>query len=311
MTNREHLETLCPEMAKHSEDVVRHLGRNDACWCGSGRKYKACHAAFDDKLKKYSLMGKITPDHSILKTPEQVAKIKESCAVNIAILDRIEKEIHEGMATSEIDKIVYDMSVEAGGIPAPLNYEGYPYSVCTSVNEQVCHGFPSDKVILKSGDIVNVDCSTILNGFFSDSSRMFCIGEVSEEKQRLVKITREACYEGLKYCKPWGFLGDVGQAVHDYCYDNGYTVVREIGGHGVGLEFHEDPWVGYHSRKGTEMLLVPGMIFTIEPMVNMGKEDIVTDKDNGWEVSTKDGKPSAQWEIMVLITEEGNEVLCW
>lgn len=311
MTNREHLETLCPEMAKHSEDVVRHLSRNDACWCGSGRKYKACHAAFDDKLKKYSLMGKITPDHSILKTPEQVAKIKESCAVNIAILDRIEKEIHEGMATSEIDKIVYDMSVEAGGIPAPLNYEGYPYSVCTSVNEQVCHGFPSDKVILKSGDIVNVDCSTILNGFFSDSSRMFCIGEVSEEKQRLVKITREACYEGLKYCKPWGFLGDVGQAVHDYCYDNGYTVVREIGGHGVGLEFHEDPWVGYHSRKGTEMLLVPGMIFTIEPMVNMGKEDIVTDKDNGWEVSTKDGKPSAQWEIMVLITEEGNEVLCW
>ena len=311
MTNREHLETLCPEMAKHSENVVRHLGRNDACWCGSGRKYKACHAAFDDKLKKYSLMGKITPDHSILKTPEQVAKIKESCAVNIAILDRIEKEIHEGMATSEIDKIVYDMSVEAGGIPAPLNYEGYPYSVCTSVNEQVCHGFPSDKVILKSGDIVNVDCSTILNGFFSDSSRMFCIGEVSEEKQRLVKITREACYEGLKYCKPWGFLGDVGQAVHDYCSDNGYPVVREIGGHGVGLEFHEDPWVGYHSRKGTEMLLVPGMIFTIEPMVNMGKEDIVTDKDNGWEVSTKDGKPSAQWEIMVLITEEGNEVLCW
>ncbi len=304
-------ETLCPEMAKHSEELVRHLSRNDACWCGSGKKYKACHAAFDDKLKKYSLMGKITPDHSILKTPEQIEKIKESCVINVAILDRIEKEIHEGMPTSEIDKIVYDMSIEAGAIPAPLNYEGYPYSVCTSVNEQVCHGFPSDKVILKSGDIVNVDCSTILNGFFSDSSRMFCIGEVSEEKKRLVQITKEACYEGLKYAKPWGFLGDVGQAVHDYCYDNGYTIVREIGGHGVGLEFHEDPWVGYHSKKGTEMLLVPGMIFTIEPMVNMGKEDIVTDKENGWEVSTKDGMPSAQWEIMVLITEDGNEVLSW
>ena len=304
-------ETLCPEMAKHSEELVRHLSRNDACWCGSGKKYKACHAAFDDKLKKYSLMGKITPDHSILKTPEQIEKIKESCVINVAILDRIEKEIHEGMPTSEIDKIVYDMSIEAGAIPAPLNYEGYPYSVCTSVNEQVCHGFPSDKVILKSGDIVNVDCSTILNGFFSDSSRMFCIGEVSEEKKRLVQITKEACYEGLKYAKPWGFLGDVGQAVHDYCYDNGYTIVREIGGHGVGLEFHEDPWVGYHSKKGTEMLLVPGMIFTIEPMVNMGKEDIVTDKKNGWEVSTKDGMPSAQWEIMVLITEDGNEVLSW
>ena len=175
-------------MAKHSEDVVRHLSRNDACWCGSGRKYKTCHAAFDDKLKKYSLMGKITPDHSILKTPEQVAKIKESCAVNIAILDRIEKEIHEGMATSEIDKIVYDMSVEAGGIPAPLNYEGYPYSVCTSVNEQVCHGFPSDKVILKSGDIVNVDCSTILNGFFSDSSRMFMIGDVDPKAKCSVSV---------------------------------------------------------------------------------------------------------------------------
>ena len=302
---------LCPEMAKHSEEVVRHLSRNDACWCGSGKKYKACHAAFDDKLKKYSLMGKITPDHSILKTPEQIEKIKESAVINVAILDRIEKEIHEGMPTSEIDKIVYDMSIEAGAIPAPLNYEGYPYSVCTSVNEQVCHGFPSDKVILKSGDIVNVDCSTILNGFFSDSSRMFCIGEVSEEKKRLVQITKEACYEGLKYAKPWGYLGDVGQAVHDYCYDNGYTIVREIGGHGVGLEFHEDPWVGYHSKKGTEMLLVPGMIFTIEPMVNMGKEDIVTDKENGWEVSTKDGMPSAQWEIMVLITEDGNEVLSW
>ncbi len=311
MTNREHNEALCPEMAKHSEEVVRKMGRNDPCWCGSGKKYKACHAAFDDKLKKYALMGKIVPDHSIIKTPEQIEKIKESAAINIAILDRIEKEIHEGMPTSEIDKIVYDMSIEAGAIPAPLNYEGYPYSVCTSVNEQVCHGFPSDKVILKSGDIVNVDCSTILNGFFSDSSRMFCIGEVSEEKKRLVQITKEACYEGLKYAKPWGFLGDVGQAVHDYCYDNGYSIVREIGGHGVGLEFHEDPWVGYHSKKGTEMLLVPGMIFTIEPMVNMGKEDIVTDKSNGWEVSTKDGKPSAQWELMVLITEDGNEVLSW
>ncbi len=311
MTNREHNEALCPEMAKHSEEVVRKMGRNDPCWCGSGKKYKACHAAFDDKLKKYALMGKIVPDHSIIKTPEQIEKIKESAAINIAILDRIEKEIHEGMPTSEIDKIVYDMSIEAGAIPAPLNYEGYPYSVCTSVNEQVCHGFPSDKVILKSGDIVNVDCSTILNGFFSDSSRMFCIGEVSEEKKRLVQITKEACYEGLKYAKPWGYLGDVGQAVHDYCYDNGYTIVREIGGHGVGLEFHEDPWVGYHSKKGTEMLLVPGMIFTIEPMVNMGKEDIVTDKSNGWEVSTKDGQPSAQWELMVLITEDGNEVLSW
>ncbi len=306
-----HRESLCPEMQKHSEEMVRKMGRNDLCWCGSGKKYKACHAAFDDKLKKYKLQGALVPQHEILKTPEQIEKIKESCKINIAILDEVGRQIREGMPTSEIDDIVARMTKEAGAIAAPLNYEGYPYSVCTSVNEQVCHGFPSKDVILKSGDIVNVDCSTILNGFFSDSSRMFCIGEVSEEKKKLVETVREAVYEGLKQVKPWGHLGDMGQAVHDYCYERGYTIVREIGGHGVGLEFHEDPWVSYHSRKGTEMLLVPGMIFTIEPMVNLGREEIVTDEANGWEVSTKDGKPSAQWEIMVLVTEDGNEVLCW
>jgi methionyl aminopeptidase len=291
--------------------MIQKIGRNDPCWCGSGKKYKACHEAFDARIRKEKMMGAIVPDHSIIKTPAQIEKIKESCKVNIAILDAIGEQIHEGMATSEIDDLVVRMTKEAGAIAAPLNYEGYPYSVCTSVNEQVCHGFPSKDVILKNGDIINCDCSTILNGYFSDSSRMFCIGEVSEEKRKLVEVTREAVYEGLKQVKPWGYLGDMGQAVHDYCYDRGYTVVREIGGHGVGLEFHEEPWVGYHSKKGTEMLLVPGMIFTIEPMVNMGKADIVTDKKNGWEVSTKDGMPSAQWEIMVLVTEEGNEVLCW
>ena len=203
------------------------------------------------------------------------------------------------------------MTTDMGGIPAPLNYEGYPYSVCTSLNDQVCHGFPSEKVILQSGDIINIDCSTILDGYFSDSSRMFCIGEISPEKQKLVDVTRECVELGLKEVKPWGFLGDMGQAVHDHAYANGYTVVREIGGHGVGLEFHEDPWVSYNSVRGQEMLMVPGMIFTIEPMVNMGGVEIYTDDRNNWEVYTKDHKPSAQWEIMVLVTETGNEVLCW
>lgn len=287
------------------------LGRNDGCWCGSGKKYKACHEAFDAKIVKYAREGHIVPSHTIIKTPSQIEKIKESCKINIAVLDEIEKQIHEGMRTSEIDKIVYEMTTDMGGIPAPLNYEGYPYSVCTSLNSQVCHGFPSDNVILKSGDIINVDCSTILDGYFSDSSRMFCIGEVSPEKKRLVEVTRECVYKGLEQVKPWGFLGDMGQAVHDHAYSNGYSIVREIGGHGVGLEFHEDPWVGYHSKKGKEMLLVPGMIFTIEPMVNMGKEDIFIDEDNDWEVYTQDDLPSAQWEIMVLVTETGHEVLCW
>lgn len=287
------------------------IGRNDPCWCGSGRKYKACHANFDDKLAKLAARGCKVPPREIIKTPEQVEKIKESAKINIAVLDYIGEHIHEGMSTAEIDKIVYDKTTEMGGIPAPLNYEGYPYSVCTSVNEQVCHGFPSENVILKAGDIVNVDCSTILNGYFSDSSRMYCIGEVSPEKQRLVDVTKECVELGLQEVKPWGFLGDMGQAVHDHAHKNGYTVVREIGGHGVGLEFHEEPWVSYNSRRGTDMVMAPGMIFTIEPMINMGKADIYIDDENEWEVYTRDGKPSAQWEIMVLVTEDGYEVLSW
>ena len=291
--------------------MQKKIARNDPCWCGSGRKYKVCHEAFDEKIHRFSLEGYIVPTRDLIKTPAQIEKIKESCKINIAVLDYIEAHIHEGMNTGEIDRIVYDMTTQMGGIPAPLNYEGYPYSVCTSVNNQVCHGFPSPDVILKDGDIVNVDCSTILNGYFSDSSRMFCIGNVSEEKKRLVDVTRESVYKGLEQVKPWGFLGDMGQAVHDHCAAAGYTVVREIGGHGVGLEFHEEPWVGYNSRKGEEMLLVTGMIFTIEPMVNMGKPDIFIDSSNNWEVYTEDGLPSAQWEIMVLVTETGHEVLCW
>ena len=287
------------------------IGRNDPCWCGSGKKYKACHAAFDEKIARFAQEGHRVPTRDLIKNADQIAGIKESAKINVAVLDYIEEHIHAGMSTAEIDKIVYDMTTSMGGIPAPLNYEGYPYSVCTSVNEQVCHGFPSEDVILKEGDIVNVDCSTILNGYFSDSSRMFCIGEVSPEKKRLVEVTKECVYKGLEAVHPWGFLGDMGQGVHDHAYANGYTIVREIGGHGVGLKFHEEPWVGYHSRKGTEMLLVPGMIFTIEPMVNMGDVEIYIDDENGWEVYTEDGLPSAQWEIMVLVTEDGTEVLSW
>lgn len=291
--------------------MAKKIMRNDPCWCGSGKKYKACHEAFDAKLAKLANEGHKIPSRDIIKTPEQIELIKESAKINMAVLDEIQKTIHEGMNTAEIDKIVYDMTTDMGGIPAPLNYEGYPFSVCTSVNDQVCHGFPSKDVILKSGDIINVDCSTILNGYFSDSSRMFCIGDVSPEKKKLVDVTKECVELGLKEVKPWGFLGDMGQAVHDHAFSNGYTVVREIGGHGVGLKFHEDPWVGYNSKRGTEMVMAPGMIFTIEPMVNMGKPDIFIDEANDWEVYTEDGMPSAQWEIMVLVTETGNEVLCW
>mgnify|MGYP000137479659 FL=1 len=162
------------------------------------------------------------------------------------------------MTTEEIDKWVYDETTKRGGIPAPLGYQGFPKSVCTSIDDQVCHGIPSEDVVLKDGDIINVDVSTILNGYFSDSSRMFCIGDVSPEKKRLVDVTKECVEKGLAEVKPWGFLGDMGQAVHDYAKKNGYTIVEEVGGHGVGLEFHEDPFVSYVTRRGEEMLMAPG-----------------------------------------------------
>ena len=265
----------------------------------------------DKKVLYYQNKGHLVPSRKLIKTAEQIEGIRRSSVVNTGVLDLVAREIKAGMSTAEIDKLVYDYTVSHGAIPAPLNYEGFPKSVCTSVNEVVCHGIPSEDEILEEGDIINVDCSTILNGYFSDSSRMFCIGEVSPEKKKLVQVTKECVELGLKEVKPWGFLGDMGQAVHDHAYANGYTVVREIGGHGVGLEFHEEPWVGYNSRRGTQMVLAPGMIFTIEPMVNMGGVEIFIDEENDWEVYTEDGMPSAQWEIMVLVTEDGHEVLSW
>ena len=285
------------------------IGRNDPCWCGSGKKYKTCHENMDKKIYRYALEGHIVPSRDIIKTPEQIAKIKESAKINIACLDEVGDKIKAGMSTAEINDIVNDVTTKMGGIPAPLNYEGFPYSVCTSLNDQVCHGFPSKDVILQEGDIINVDCSTILNGYFSDSSRMFCIGDVDPEWKKLVDVTKECCDLGLQEVKPWGFLGDMAEVVHKHAEENGYSVVREIGGHGIGLEFHEEPWVGYLSNRGEDMLMVPGMIFTIEPMVNMGTAQITTDKENGWEVYTLDGQPSAQWEYQVLVTEDGYEIL--
>ncbi len=287
------------------------LGRNDPCWCGSGKKYKKCHQQFDEKINHYAVMGHEVPDHSIIKTPEQIEGIRESAKINIAVLDYVAENIRIGMTTEEIDKLVYEKTTELGGIPAPLNYNEFPKSVCTSINEVVCHGIPSNDVILKDGDIINVDVSTIYNGYFSDSSRMFCIGNIGEEKKRLVDVTKECVKKGLEMVKPWTFLGDMGQAVHEHAVKNGYSVVREIGGHGVGLKFHEDPWVSYVSKAGEGMLLVPGMIFTIEPMVNMGTDKVFVDKNDEWTIYTADKKPSAQWEIMVLVTEEDHEVLAY
>ena len=266
-------------------------------------------SAIEQKMQSFKSKGFHVPSRKLLKTPEQIEGIRRSSAINTAVLDLVAEQIHEGMTTEEINTLVYNYTVAHGAIPAPLNFEGFPKSVCTSINDEVCHGIPSEQVVLRRGDIVNVDVSTILDGYFSDASRMFMIGEVTPEAKRLVEVTHECLELGLKAAKPWGFLGDVGAAIQAHAEKNGYSVVREFGGHGVGLKFHEEPFVSHVGRPGTGMLLVPGMVFTIEPMINMGKRRIFIDEENDWTVLTDDGQLSAQWEYTVLITETGTEVL--
>lgn len=289
----------------------RKIERNDPCWCGSGKKYKACHMRMDEKIKSFALEGHIVPDHSMIKTKEQIDGIRESGKINIAVLDYVAENIRPGMSTAEIDRLVEEKTRACGAIPAPLGYEGFPKSVCTSVNDQVCHGIPSEDVILQEGDIVNVDVSTIYKGYFSDSSRMFIIGSATPEKEKLVRVAKECMEAGIREVKPWQFLGDMADAVNSHARENGYSVVVDIGGHGVGLEFHEDPFVSYVAPKGTEMLMVPGMVFTIEPMVNAGSADVYVDESDDWTIYTEDGKPSAQWEVTVLVTEDGYEILAY
>lgn len=286
-------------------------GRNDACWCGNGKKYKKCHEAFDEKLQRFWDKGLDVLPRDLYKTPEDIEGIKRSAAINIGALDYVAEHIHAGVTTEEIDQWIYDYTTQHGGIPADLNYEGYPKSVCTSINDVVCHGIPSEDDVLREGDIVNVDCSTILDGYFSDSSRMFMIGEVDEEKQKLVRVTKEALEAGLAAVKPWGHLGDVGAAVSAHAHANGFSVVEEFGGHGIGLEFHEDPFVSHVAEAGTGPVLVPGMCFTIEPMINAGEHDIDMSDPNGWTIRTADGKPSAQWEVQLVVTDDGYELLSW
>ena len=265
----------------------------------------------DIKLWTLASKGQIVPDRSLLKTPEQIEMIKKSAALNTAVLDHVAAHIHAGMSTAEIDKLVYDFTTEHGGIPAPLNYEGFPKSVCTSINNVICHGIPSEHEILIDGDIINVDVSTILNGYFSDASRMFMIGDVNLDMQKLVQVTKECMEIGIAAAQPWKQLGDVGAAIQEHAEKNGFSVVRDLCGHGVGMQFHEEPDVEHFGRRGTGMMIVPGMTFTIEPMINMGTYEVFVDDADGWTVCTDDGLPSAQWENMILITETGNEILTY
>ncbi|AFS77833.1 methionine aminopeptidase Map [Gottschalkia acidurici 9a] len=285
------------------------LSRNDLCWCGSGLKYKKCHIEFDKKLNSLESQGFQVPQRQIIKTKEQIEGIRKSAIVNSAVLDLVAKNIKEGMSTEEIDKLVHDYTISQGAVPATLNFQGYTKSLCTSINSEVCHGIPSENVILKNGDIVNIDVSTILDGYFSDASRMFIIGETSEEAKKLVEVSRECLYKGIEAVKPWGFLDDIGAAVQEHAEKHGYSVVKDFGGHGIGLEFHEEPFVAHYGNRGEGMILVPGMIFTIEPMINEGSHEIVVDSEDGWTVYTEDGSLSSQWEHTILVTEDGVEIL--
>ena len=283
-------------------------GRNDACWCGSGKKYKKCHSSFDERLERLWEEGWEVLPRTLYKTPADIEGIKRSAAINVGVLDYVGEHIAAGMTTNQIDQMIYDYTVEHGGTPADLNYEGYPKSVCTSINDVVCHGIPCDTDVLHEGDIINVDCSTILDGYFSDSSRMFCIGEVSAERQRLVDVTRASVEAGLAAVKPWLPLSVMAEAVQKTVEDAGFSVVREYGGHGIGKEFHEDPFVGFTTEApDVDTIMAPGMVFTIEPMVNAGAPDIKISKGDGWCVRTKDGSDSAQHEVQLVVTEDGYE----
>ena len=265
----------------------------------------------DKKVLYFQNKGHLVPSRKLIKTPEQIEGIRRSGLINTAVLDLVASEIKAGMSTAEIDKLVYDFTVSHGAIPAPLNYEGFPKSVCTSINEVVCHGIPSEDEILEEGDIINVDVSTILDGYYSDASRMFIIGKTSPEKEKLVRVAKECLEIGMQAATPFGFVGDIGNAIEKHAKKNGFSVVRDLCGHGVGLEFHEEPDVEHFGRKGTGMLLVPGMVFTIEPMINMGTYKVFVDEEDDWTVVTEDELPSAQWEHTFLMTENGLEILTY
>ena len=284
---------------------------SDLCWCGSGKPYEVCHKPIEEKFKAFQKRGCTVPDRDMLKTPAQIAGIRKACEINTAVLDMVAQKIKTGMSTEEVDKLFYDFTVARKAIPATLGFCGFPKICCTSVNDQVCHGIPSKDVILKSGDIVNVDVSTIYGGYYADASRMFEIGRVDKEKKDLVAITKECLNRGVKAAKPWGFVGDIGAAIAELAHKHGYSVVKEFGGHGVGVQFHEDPFICHEGRRNTGMLLVPGMIFTIEPMINTGTDKVFVDEENEWTVYTEDGGQSAQWEHTILITDTGAEILTY
>lgn len=287
------------------------IGRNDLCWCGSGKKWKKCHfpnegseaqvtEAHEIYLKKYGI---------ILKTPKQIEGIRRSCQLASKILDATCAIAKAGVTTQALNDYANKLHLEAGAVPAPLHYGDppFPRSICTSINEVICHGIP-DEIPLKDGDIVNVDVTCILDGFYGDCSRMVTIGEVSEERQRVVDVAYECLMRSIAILKPGLQLFEIGEVIEDYATKHDCSVVNQFVGHGVGVKFHENPQI-FHNRNNNRTPLIPGMTFTIEPMINAGEKGAVIDSANHWTARTVDGKASAQWEHTVLITNTGYEVL--
>jgi len=286
---------------------MHRLSRNDPCWCGSGKKYKHCHLKQDRAAFRGHRTAGARASKVIIKTEEQIEGIWKSSQLTRDILDALEERIVAGISTNDINRWVHECTLAHGAIPAPLNYRGFPKSVCTSLNNIVCHGIPNGTV-LKEGDILNVDVTSILDGYYGDSSRMFMIGEVAEQARRLVEVTRECLYLGIEQVKPGNTLGDIGHAIQQHAESHGYSVVRDYIGHGTGVQFHEPPDVRHFGEPGTGMKLVPNMVFTIEPMINAGGYQVKLLAD-GWTVVTADGSLSAQWEHTVRVTGDGVEIL--
>jgi len=286
---------------------TRKIGRNDPCPCGSGLKYKQC-CMNKKTASTESLADLYLRKHKIrLKSPRDIDGIRTCGELVMATFEEVKKILVPGTTTEEINTVVHDFTVKHGAIPAPLNYNGFPKSVCTSVNDVVCHGIPGSYV-LKDGDILDVDITSILDGYYADCNQTFFIGTPSPEARQLVDITRESLKRGMEMARPGNHIGDIGWAIQNYAESQGCSVVRELVGHGVGFSFHEAPEVPHFGRQGYGVKIVPGMVFTIEPMINQGARHVRT-LDDHWTVVTKDGSLSAQFEQTIVITEDGCESL--
>jgi len=288
------------------------IGRNDLCWCGSQKKWKKCHfpseppkkEGFGDQRRKYFRLHKI-----LLKDEKEIEGIRASCRLAAHILDETCKMAEAGVTTEELNAFAHQMHEDAGATPAPLHYgtPPFPKSICTSLNDVICHGIP-DNLPLKEGDILNIDVTCILHGYYGDCSRMVAVGKASPEKQLVMDVAYECLQRGAAILKPGLPLFKIGEVMEEYAHAQGCSVVNQFVAHGVGLEFHEPPQI-MHCKNRNRTPLAPGMTFTLEPMINAGVRDAVIDPHDKWTARTADGKPSAQWEYTLLVTESGYEVL--